>query len=161
MMEENKKVNPAIAALIVIVLVGIVASVAFVINNSNDSDSNTDTNTTQTEGTDDTSTPTENLSQYTDGTYEATGTYSTPGGRETIEVSVTLKDGVVEDVTVTGDGTGEARQYQNEFISAYKDRVVGKNIEAVSLSRVAGSSLTSNGFNDAIDEIKADAAVQS
>lgn len=160
-MEENKKVNPAIAALIVIVLVGIVASVAFVINNSNDSDSNTDTNTTQTEGTDDTSTPTENLSQYTDGTYEATGAYSTPGGRETIEVSVTLKDGVVEDVTVTGDGTGEARQYQNEFISAYKDRVVGKNIEAVSLSRVAGSSLTSNGFNDAIDEIKADAAVQS
>ncbi|WP_447589312.1 hypothetical protein [Microbacterium lacticum] len=35
--------------------------------------------------------------------------------------------------------------------------VVGKDIDDVSVSRVAGSSLTSGGFNDALETIKADA----
>ena len=36
-MNQKKKLNPAVAALIVIVLVGIVASAAIVINNANKS----------------------------------------------------------------------------------------------------------------------------
>lgn len=152
--EPLKKTNPALAAIIIIVLIGIVTSVVIVVNNSNQSATNTGTEAT------DSSTPIENVSQYKDGTYQATGSYSTPGGRESIDVTVTLKDGAVEAIDVVGDATtGEAREYQAEFISAYKERVVGKDIEGVSLSRVAGSSLTSNGFNDAIDEIKAEAVI--
>ena len=35
--------------------------------------------------------------------------------------------------------------------------VVGKDIDDLSVSRVAGSSLTSGGFNDSLETIKADA----
>jgi hypothetical protein len=35
--------------------------------------------------------------------------------------------------------------------------VVGKSVDEVSLSRVAGSSLTSLGFNNALTQIKEDA----
>ena len=38
------------------------------------------------------------------------------------------------------------------------DVVVGQDIDEISVSRVAGSSLTSGGFNRAIEEIKAEAA---
>jgi len=155
--EPLKKTHPALVAIIIIVLIGIVTSVVIVVNNS-DQTSTTDT-TTQSE-TIDASNTIENVAEYADGTYEAVGSYSSPGGRESIEVTVTLKDGIVESINVVGDATGgEAKEYQDKFISAYKERVVGKDIEGVSLSRVAGSSLTSNGFNDAIDEIKAEAVI--
>jgi hypothetical protein len=36
--------------------------------------------------------------------------------------------------------------------------VVGQDIDQISVSRVAGSSLTSGGFNQAIDTIKSEAA---
>jgi hypothetical protein len=44
------------------------------------------------------------------------------------------------------------------FIGGIADEVVGKDIDEISVSRVAGSSLTSGGFNDAIEQIKAEAA---
>jgi hypothetical protein len=96
--------------------------------------------------------------EYTDGTYTATGSYSTPGGSESITVTVTLSRDVVSTVSATGTATdGTASQFQAQFLSAYSSEVVGKSIDAVSLSRVAGSSLTSQGFNAAIQEIRSDA----
>ena len=35
--------------------------------------------------------------------------------------------------------------------------VVGKNIDEVAITKVAGSSLTPKGFTDALEKIKADA----
>ena len=52
----------------------------------------------------------------------------------------------------------ESEQYQGEFIGGIADVVVGEDIDEISVSRVAGSSLTSGGFNEAIEAIKADAA---
>lgn len=94
-----------------------------------------------------------------DGTYTAEGSYATPESVETISVTVTLKDNVITDVTVTGNPTKrESEEYQAKFIGGIKDEVVGKNIDEISVSRVAGSSLTSGGFNKAIDTIKVEAA---
>lgn len=96
---------------------------------------------------------------YTDGTYTAEGTYSTPESVETITVTVTLKDDKVTEVEVTGDPQkAESRQYQSQFIGGISAEVVGKDIDQISVSRVAGSSLTSSGFNAAIAEIKQQAA---
>lgn len=96
---------------------------------------------------------------YADGTYTATGSYQTPETVEQIEVTITLADDVVTAVEVTGDPqASESERYQSEFIGGIQDEVVGKNIDDLSVDRVAGSSLTSGGFNDALDEIKAEAA---
>ncbi|MDL9980687.1 FMN-binding protein [Microbacterium candidum] len=96
---------------------------------------------------------------YKDGTYSASGTYQTPETTETITVSITLKNDLVTNVQVTGEPRRpESQQYQSQFIGGISDVVVGKDIDQLSVSRVAGSSLTSNGFNQALDQIKSEAA---
>lgn len=96
---------------------------------------------------------------YADGTYTATGQYQAPSGTESVEVTVTLEDEIITDVQVVGHATDpEAKQHQAEFISGIANEVVGKDIDELQVSRVAGSSLTSGGFNAAIETIKADAA---
>lgn len=98
-------------------------------------------------------------SGYADGSYTAEGSYATPESVETVAVTVTLADGVVTDVEVVGDPQKpESQKYQGEFIGGISDVVVGVPIDELSVSRVAGSSLTSGGFNQAIAQIKADAA---
>lgn len=95
---------------------------------------------------------------YADGTYEATGQYATPESVETVDVTLTIAGDTVTDVTVTGDPqAAESRRYQSEFIGGIKDEVVGKNIDEISVSKVAGSSLTSGGFMTALDTIKSEA----
>lgn len=98
-------------------------------------------------------------STYTDGSYTAEGSYATPESVETISVTVTLANDVITAVEVTGNPTKrESEQYQSQFIGGIQDAVVGQDIDEISVSRVAGSSLTSGGFNEAIDAIKAEAA---
>lgn len=99
---------------------------------------------------------------YKDGAYQATGQYDSPGGNEAITVNVTLKDGIVTDTSAQGHATdGEALEYQSEFIGSYKKMVVGKKIDDIQLSRVSGSSLTSQGFNRALDQIESEAVQKS
>jgi lactam utilization protein B len=62
---------------------------------------------------------------YADGSYTADGDYVAPSGQESITVELTIEDDVV-----------------------------GKDIDELTVSRVAGSSLTSSGFNAALDDIK-------
>lgn len=96
---------------------------------------------------------------YADGRYEATGSYATPESVEQIDVTVELADGIVTDVQVVGDPTRpESARYQSQFIGGIADEVVGKPLDEISVTRVAGSSLTSGGFAEALEAIKADAA---
>jgi len=163
-MEQPKKLSPAIAALIIIVLIGIAATAVIVINNANNSSESTQTSDTTAPSTTDTSSSNPNdarsTANYKDGTYSATGSYSTPNGQESIELTVTIAGGVITSTSLVENArSGEAREYQADFASGYKTLVVGKKVDEVSLSRVAGSSLTSNGFNRALETIKIDAAV--
>lgn len=96
---------------------------------------------------------------YTDGTYTAEGSYQTPESVESVTVTLTIADDVITAVEVTGDPQArESQQYQSQFIGGIEDVVVGQNIDEISVSRVAGSSLTSGGFNEALEEIKSEAA---
>lgn len=96
---------------------------------------------------------------YADGTYTETGQYQSPNGTESIDVSLTLEDGVVTAVEVVGHNTNpNTEHFQGEFIGGIADEVVGKSIDELQVDRVAGSSLTSGGFNSAVEAIKADAA---
>lgn len=95
---------------------------------------------------------------YADGTYEARGQYATPESVETIDVTLTLAGDTVTAVEVTGDPqAAESKRYQSEFIGGIQDEVVGKKLDEISVSKVAGSSLTSGGFNDAVGAIKSEA----
>lgn len=100
-----------------------------------------------------------NTSGYKDGTYSAAGAYMSPGGREQIGVRVTVKNGVVTAVTVTPKANSDtSAEYQKEFAGNIQQYVIGKSIASLSVSKVAGSSLTGVGFNAAITQIKAQAA---
>ena len=96
---------------------------------------------------------------YTDGEYTEKGDYQSPNGNEEVTVTVTLADDVITAVKVVGDGDNpNSKLYQGKFADGIGDVVVGKKIDDIKVDKVAGSSLTSGGFNDAIDAIKADAA---
>ena len=119
----------------------------------------TDTDTGGDTGTDSGGDTGSDSGAYADGTYDASGSYQAPSGTETVDVTVTLEGGVITDVQVVGNATDpEAQQHQGEFIGGIAAVVVGQPIDAIQVSKVAGSSLTSGGFNKAIDEIKAEAA---
>lgn len=97
--------------------------------------------------------------EYADGTYTAEGSYQTPETVEQISVTLTLADGVVTAVEVTGDPQApETEQYQGQFIDGIDEEIVGVALDDLNVSRVAGSSLTSGGFNAAVEDIKEQAA---
>lgn len=94
---------------------------------------------------------------YTDGTYEASGSDTNPGGQSSVSVSMTLASGTVTAVTVTPEASGTSREYQDKFAGGIAAEIVGKNIDDLNVSKVSGSSLTSGGFNAALEQIKAEA----
>lgn len=96
---------------------------------------------------------------YTDGTYTETASYQSPNGTETIDVTVSLESDVITDVEVVGHGeSADSKLHQGFFIDGIAAVVVGQDIDEISVSKVSGSSLTSGGFNKAIEAIKADAS---
>lgn len=97
-------------------------------------------------------------SNYIDGTYEAKGVYTTPGGEREIAVSITVTDDVVTAATFTGFATDPAsKRFQGEFAEGFQAQVVGKNIDELNLQKVSGSSLTPKGFMNALETIKVQA----
>ena len=158
-MENTKSPNKAIIAAVVIVLLVIAATATIVMSNNKPKD-NDAALTTQTATDMPTTAPTDTdttpvSTTFKDGTYSSTGSYQTPGGQESIGVKVTLANSVITDASVTKMGqSGEAQEYQTEFANAFKSKVVGKKVSEVKLDRVAGSSLTSNGFNNALSDIE-------
>ncbi len=96
---------------------------------------------------------------YKDGSYTEAGTYVSPGGTEQISVSLTLASNVItamKVITVKADPT--ATGYEQLFEGGISAATVGKNINTLNIGVVAGSSLTSMGFNRALAAIKADAS---
>jgi uncharacterized protein with FMN-binding domain len=97
-------------------------------------------------------------SGYKDGTYKADGTYTSPNGQETVGVELTLAGDKVSAVNITVHPSNpNTRKFQGEFASGIAAQIVGKDIDELNVSKVAGSSLTSGGFNDAVQQIKAQA----
>jgi hypothetical protein len=95
---------------------------------------------------------------YKDGTYTEQGTYSSPGGQELISVKLTIASNAVKAVTVkTIKADPTATQYEAQFEGGISKAIVGKKINDLNVTQVAGSSLTSQGFDDALTKIKSDA----
>lgn len=99
--------------------------------------------------------PVEMPTAFSPGDYEATGSYQTPGGVQSVDVEVTLEaDGTIVDVDVDGNAEGgNSEQFQDKFESGIEAQVEGRKITELEVDKVSGSSLTSGGFNDAIAHI--------
>ncbi len=158
--DAPRQPNKAIIAIIVIALLAIITAAVMLLGKK-ETPATTTSETTPVTSVADTNTPSatpDANSSYKDGTYKASGSYQSPGGSETVDLTVTLAGGVVTSTELANHpATRDSQDYQSRFIGGYKSLVVGKKIDDVSLSRVAGSSLTSGGFNRALEQIKSDA----
>jgi hypothetical protein len=95
---------------------------------------------------------------YQDGTYTATGSYTSPGGTEEVTITLTLTGDTITGATAEGGATKPpSSQYQGEFVDNFAALIIGKDVADVTLDKVAGSSLTSGGFNKAVETIKSQA----
>jgi uncharacterized protein with FMN-binding domain len=146
---KNKKAVAVVAVLLVTVLV-VVGVKAFAPKKSTALNAGSGGTSSATPATTNANTT------YKDGMYSAEGGYQSPGGAEAIKVRVAIKNNAVVDSTVTPSVTtdDEAQEFQSDFINGYKNLVVGKNVNDIHVSRVSGSSLTSEGFNNALEQIK-------
>lgn len=157
-MESPKTPTKAIVGLIVVVLLVAAATGAVIAaNNNSKNDSSATTanrpsvSTSTSESSSSSTTTTNNLK---DGTYTASASYDTPGGVQDITVKLTIANGAVSDSSISQNATGrEDEAYQSAFEAEYKSSVVGKKVSDISLSRVAGASLTTEGFNTALADI--------
>ncbi len=155
--DTPKQPNKAIIAIVVIVLLAVVTT-AVVFMGKKAPETKADTASTTAPSSSSTTSTTPSNATFKDGNYEATSTYQSPGGTEKVDLKVTLAGGVITDTSLTTQpSSSTAEQYQGMFIGGYKAQVVGKKIGDVLLSRVAGSSLTSGGFNSALETIKSNA----
>ncbi|MGW9404647.1 FMN-binding protein [Arthrobacter sp. NPDC055585] len=98
--------------------------------------------------------------EFADGEYTATGSYIPPSNtKEEVTVSLTLSDGVVTELNVSTSGNHPtSKRYQAEFTDGVQKEVVGKPIDELDVHKIASSSLTSSGFNKALDAIMNEAA---
>jgi uncharacterized protein with FMN-binding domain len=95
------------------------------------------------------------MSKYTDGEYTVEGAY----GSKSIVVKLKLNSNKIQQVTVTPNTTiPRSLKLQTSFAAAIGDEVIGRPIDEVHLDKLAGSSLTTKGFNDALEKIKAQAS---
>ena len=95
---------------------------------------------------------------YVDGVYSARGEYGSLPSH--ITVTVALTDEVVSNTHVQTHATDPTSlDLQRRFAAAVPAVVNGKHISEVRVGRLAGSSGTPNGFNDAIRQIKEQAAL--
>ncbi|HEX6258504.1 MAG TPA: hypothetical protein VFZ48_03425 [Candidatus Saccharimonadales bacterium] len=142
-MDTPKKPNTTLIAIIVVVILAIVATTVIVVNQQGSTNKQPTVPTNNQNAT------------YKDGTYKATGEYQTPGGTQSISIELKFEGNVIKDSNLTTHATsGNSVEYQGKFASGYKAEVVGKKVDEVSLSRISGSSLTPNGFNAALEQIK-------
>lgn len=92
--------------------------------------------------------------------YQATGSYMTPGGPEQIGIELSIKNGIVSNGVATVMGReGQSIRFQQEFANNFGPAVVGKKLSQLDTVNISGGSLTPQGFLDALDKIKQQAGV--
>ena len=100
-------------------------------------------------------------SAVADGNYDANVSYAYHSGTETVEIKLSVKDGVITAASVTGINPAmmSARIISN-FNGALPGLVVGKRIDQLDIPRnVAGSSLTTAAFKQYVDGLVHGSAV--
>lgn len=154
---KSSQPTALIGVIAVILIAAIVGGTIFISKNSDDQPVPSTSQLQNSSTTDTVSNASDSSSStiYKDGTYSANGSYATPGGTESIKVTIILNGGNIASSDVINQADSrESREYQADFTANYKQQVDGKKLANLVLSRVAGSSLTSRGFNEALNDIR-------
>ena len=159
---ETQKNNPFMLGGIAVALIALLAIGAFALRPSDASPESasatpTASTTVQASSAPSTAPTAQNGQAMIEGrVYSEDGEYSSPAGAENIRVEITLEDNIVTDSKVTVLAQNPiSKKKQEEFAASYKAFVIGKNINDIKLDKVAGASLTTAGFNNALEKIKA------
>ncbi len=161
---QDKGKNPVIAGIIVVAILGLLVGGVIFFNKKDEEPtaSTTSQSSSTSQPSSDTATVESATGTYKDGTYSATGSYNSPGGNERIAVELTVQGGKITSASATSRAVSPTgSQYQKQFIGGFKSEVVGKSVDDVELTTVSGSSLTPQGFNDALGQIKQQAKTTS
>ncbi|MCA9362529.1 hypothetical protein KC906_04080, partial [Candidatus Kaiserbacteria bacterium] len=87
-----------------------------------------------------------------DGAHTTSVTYLTPANNEyLLNVTLTTNNGVITDANIVYSQGAEVDPNAQRFEGAYKEAIIGKQIDELDLSRVGGASLTTGAFNRAIE----------
>lgn len=91
------------------------------------------------------------------GTFHEKVSYGTPEGSESLDFVFTVDSGVVSNLALGNSAkNSDSRKYVNRFMSSITSQVVGKKVSSIgTFSRVAGASLTTPAFNQAVAKLKA------
>lgn len=93
---------------------------------------------------------------YRDGEYDATGWYGSLPSHH--DVTLTIEADVVTEVSITTPAEDPTSpQHQQAFAAALPGEIVGQRIDDIALDRLAGASGCSEGFMNALAEIKTQA----
>ncbi len=123
-------------------------------------DADTDDTDSADNSSDDSDGEKEDTGIYADGEYAITGQYG-PVGEDTIDVYLTLEDGVIADVDIVGHPfTTISKNHQDAFAEAIGDVVVGKELKGLIVDTVAGASWTTDAFNAALDVAREEASIE-
>ncbi len=80
--------------------------------------------------------------------------YKSPAGQESINVSLTTKDGIITNVTATPLATNPISiKLQSAFASDISKNVIGKTIKGLKVDTVSWASLTTGAFNEYIASV--------
>lgn len=91
---------------------------------------------------------------YADGTYQATGWYGSLPSHQ--DLTLTIEDDVVTDVVLTTPAEDSTSlSHQQRFAEAIGEEVIGTDIDDIVIDRLAGASGCSEGFMNALAEIRA------
>lgn len=94
---------------------------------------------------------------YADGKYSATGWYGSLPSHH--DVTLTVVEGIITAVQITTPAEDETSLgYQQRFVAALPEAVVGRNLDEIAVDRLAGSSGCSEGFMNALAQIKEQAS---
>lgn len=100
--------------------------------------------------------PSADTADYRDGTYEATGWYGSLPSHQ--DVTLIIADDLVMEVAVTTPAEDPTSlSHQQDFADAIGEEIVGQDIDSIALDRLAGASGCSEGFMNALAEIKTSA----
>ncbi|WP_243118455.1 FMN-binding protein [Actinomyces wuliandei] len=94
---------------------------------------------------------------YADGSYSVSQAYGAVDDlveEDSIDVTLTMSDGLVTQVEVVGNVmTSTSQEHVDSFSEAIDEAVVGRSVEDAHVHALAGASKTSEAFNKAVDAI--------
>ena len=101
-----------------------------------------------------TATPTTNgTSDYQDGEYAATGWYGSLPSHQ--DVTLTIAGDTVTAVEITAPAENPTSlEHQQQFAAALPGAILGRDIDTLNIDRLAGASGCSEGFMNALAEIR-------